>query len=69
MFAVGKRRREKAGGVTEQASCDRASRQLNPLWLHPERGTNKRLPHGEGRADFGFYLLAIKVGASANLCK
>lgn len=69
MFAVGKRRREKAGGATDQSSCDRASRRLNPLWLHPQRGTNERLPHMEGRADFGFTLLAIKLEASANLCK
>lgn len=59
MFAVGKRCREEAGEVTDQLGCDAAS----------QRGTNKRLSHVDGRADFGFILLAIKLEVSANLCK
>lgn len=69
MFAVGKRCREEAGEVTDQLGCDAASHRLNPTRLHLKRGTNKQLSHVDGRADFGFMLLAIKPEVSANLCK
>lgn len=63
MFAVGKRRGERARGTTGQLTCDWASPRLRPPCRYLTRGTNKLLSPACGRADFGFALLAIKTGS------